>query len=330
MTRRAAWIVAVVLALAALPLVARAESIALADGRKIDGRVVSIDADRATIGLTGASGTATFSKAELEKHAWFDLRSRALAKDDARGRIELARAALADDLLTQAKRTAETARALDPSVAADADAIAAEVDARLPDALLAWAERLERSGDHAGARREYSRVATSAAESRAAAIARERLESLDASADASMSAMIDAKRIVDAADLGPLSRSLARARELDRRGLAAGSNQSRALDAFDKAVDVGTTTLARIENLIASERSDATRMTLTALAGEVRAQTVQSLRNAASVLAVRGSHPAALEKVAKAIALDPGNESLRADRARIETAASQRFWRRLR
>jgi len=309
--------------LALLAGLAAAERVALRDGRTLDARVVEVKDHAVVLEVreNGSVARADWPRERIEKHAWYTIASRAARTG--RQHLELARFAAQENLLAQARREADLARARDPSLRDEAAQVLEEVERRMPAALLAWARELAASGNRRGARREASRVLALDPEAEAAAGARELVERLDAE---------QRQRRMDeelARRLEPVLRLRDRAVELDRGGLAASRELRKSRDAFEAAVRAGREALARIEGLRRRHAADgATLGALAGLEGEVRAQLVESQLNLASVYVNRQSYPQALEAVGVALALDPTSQAARAERARIELANSNGYYGR--
>jgi len=326
-----------ILSLFAAQAAAADQLIFLKGGRVFHGEILKSDWDTVTIKRkldAGGEETITVPARDCEAYFYYTVRDRALG-DDAKGRIQLAKFCVNNDMFPRAKAQMDRARSIDMEVVNDfMQNEFPKIKEGLAERVLNAGRRALRAGSTKMAKKYASLILTKFEGTKAEPEAEKLLDDTQKKIDEvkagkraqrrrSQKAEVEleqrqAERERDAV-LGPIEKLLDGGSLANDLGLKA-KNISGARNHFDTAG-------ARYENAV--KKADAALKgshpeDLMQALKEMRADAVHggvtAYLNAAHSLAARGSYNEAVKYTNKALALDPNNAEAKSVRAEISTS----------
>ena len=312
----------------------------LRDGGVYKVKVLKSDWESVTVSLPlegGGEEIHTVPVELLEPHSYYNIRNKAL-EGDAKGRIQLAKYAVDNDMFPRAKAQMDQARALDP--AAVEEFMRTEfpgIKEGLAQRLLETGQRSLRRGSPKNAKKYASLILTKFEGTAAEAGAEKLLEEIQARNDEEKAKKRANRRRVEAEGekreartveaerdkvLKPVEKLLDEANAANTRGLRAKSvTKSKA--PLEQAARTFEQAVKKAEAFLKQGAPDEkTKNSLEEMRRDAINGGVQAYLNLAHSMSSRGSYQTAVNYTNKALALDPDNAEAKAARATISTTAS--------
>jgi len=315
---------------------AAADVLVLRDGRVLEGQVVDVRKGEIVFRYQadGVPIEAGFPLEKITPHSWYQVVRGRLGAQDARGHLELARFCLKEGLHYLARKEAERAREIDPSLGPEVEAVLMAIEEETPRMLLERGKAALAKGNVDEAGGYFTDLVVFFPESRAAEEARrvalahqdERRKKDEERRRERAARLDEERRKAESEAVDPLWKSLDEAAALQRKGFES-RNLGTALDLFQQAGEKRSEVVKKVEELV--QRLDANsgqKEELEELVKRARHEAIQSHLSSSAILVVRGNYSSALETVHKALALDPNHRMALEERARIELAAAEGYW----
>ena len=311
----------------------------LKDGGVYKVTVLKSDWEAVTVSLPtegGGAETHVVPVENLEAHCYYNIRNKAL-EGDAKGRIQLAKYAVDNDLFTRAKAQMDQARALDPAAVEEfMQTEFPKMKEGLAQRLLETGQRSLRRGSPKNAKKYASLILTKFEGTAAEAGAEKLLGEVQAQDEAARAKKRVNRRRVEAQDeerdarmveaerdklLKPIEKLLDEANAANERGLRAKS-VTKSKDPLESAARKYEQAAKRAEASLKQSPDEKTTKSLQEMKNDAIHGGVQAYLNLAHSMSSRGSYQKAVAYTNKALALDPDNAEAKAARATISTTAS--------
>jgi len=311
----------------------------LKDGGVYKVTVLKSDWETVTVSLPleeGGAETHVVPVELFEPHCYYNIRNKAL-EGDAKGRIQLAKYSVDNDLFSRAKAQMDQARALDP--AAVEEFMRTEfpkIKEGLAQRLLETGQRSLRRGSPKNAKKYASLILTKFEGTAAEAGAEKLLAEVQAKDEAARTKKRANRRRVEAEDeerdarmveagrdklLKPIEKLIDEANAANERGLRAKS-VTKSKDPLESAARKYEQAAKRAEASLKQSPDEKTTKSLQEMKNDAIQGGVQAYLNLAHSMSSRGSYQKAVTYTNKALALDPDNAEAKAARATISTTAS--------
>jgi len=311
----------------------------LKDGGVYKVTVLKSDWETVTVSLpleAGGAETHVVPVELFEPHCYYNIRNKAL-EGDAKGRIQLAKYSVDNDMFSRAKAQMDQARALDPAAVEEFMRTRfPEIKEGLAQRLLETGQRSLRRGSTKNAKKWASVILTKFEGTAAEAGAEKLLAEVQAKQDEERTKKRANRRRVEAQDeerdarqveaerdklLKPIEKLLDEANAANERGLRAKS-VTKSKDPLESAARKYEQAAKRAEASLKQSPDEKTTKSLQEMKNDAIHGGVQAYLNLAHSMSSRGSYQKAVAYTNKALALDPDNAEAKAARATISTTAS--------
>ena len=308
----------------------------LKGGRVFHGEVLKSDWKTVTIKRTrddGGQDTITVPVADCEAYFYYTVRDKAIG-DDAKGRIQLAKFCVHNDMFPRAKAQMDRARSIDQSAVDDfMQNEFPKIKEGLAERVLHAGRRALRAGSTKMAKKYASLILTQFEGTTSEPEAEKLLDEVRKKIDAEkarkraqrrrsqkQAAEIDARQAERERDglLGPIEKLLDGGATANDLGLRA-KNISGARKHFDTAAARYESAVKRADSALKGSHAEDLMQALQEMRADAVRGGVSAYLNAAHSLAARGSFVEATKYTNKALALDPDNAEAKSARAEIST-----------
>jgi tetratricopeptide (TPR) repeat protein len=315
---------------------AAADVLVLRDGRVLEGQIVDVKKGEIVFRYQeeGVPIEAGFPQEKITPHSWYQVVRSRLDAQDARGHLELARFCLKEGLHYLARKEAERARELDPSLGPEVEALLKSIEEEAPRMLLERGREALGKGKTDEGWGYLTNLVVFFPESKAAEDARKVMRShqdegrkKEEERRRQRSAKLDEeRRRAEAEALEPLWKGLDETAAIERKAYES-RNLGTSLDLFQQAAEKRREVVRKAEELAQKlDQNSGQKEELDELVKRAKHEAIQAHLSASAILVVRGNYSKALETVHQALALDPGHRLALEERARIELAAAESYW----
>ena len=328
-------LIAVILGLFLAGAARAGELIFLRNGDVFDGEVLRSETESVTVKVEYEGKLQTFRVpvGNLDKYFFYKVRDRALG-DDAKGRIELAKYAVMNEMYSRAGAQMRRAESIDPELVADFRKNRfPEIKEGIAERLLKSAKRALAAGSTKMAKKYATLILTKLEGTKVDAEAQKILDEVHKKIDEKEAARRAQRRKSEARDteiaankkatrtdsiLDPIEKMMDEAKTLNRNAIRA-DNLSEGRNGFEAA----TTKYKRALREIKTRRKgagEATTKTLDELEAQAKAGGVEAQINLANLYAGRQSYANAFKALEVALEIDPHSAAAKAARAGISTS----------
>jgi tetratricopeptide (TPR) repeat protein len=327
---RSRSIALLVLALSlAVPASASAQDavITMKSGDVYQGSVISDDGKQVMFRTT-AGLELGLPCADMSPESVYQVDLGRIALTDGKGQMKLGDEAAAAGLWANAKRHYHQAVEDDPSLESQFNSKMEALRNDTGNALLAEAKENLKTGDQAGAATHLSLLLTQVPQSTSAKEASQMLETLHAQMSQARQATQSATQSADIQQaLAPAERAYQDSQRMVKEGLQAGTDQGRAIQQFQNAVQRATDGRSELKNVTSSgDTTPGLPQAVSQLDKELVAQICNADVQLASVYNQRGSYNDASGVINSGLALDPTNEELLSMRSQVASNSASSSW----
>lgn len=303
----------------AVPAAASAQDvITMKSGDQYQGSVVS-DNGKEVLFRTTDGEEMGLPLADMSPESVYQIDLGRIALTDAKGQMQLGDEAAAAGLWANAKRHYHQAVEDDPSLESQFDSKMEALRNDTGNALLAEAKENLKTGDQAGAATHLSLLLTQVPQASAAKEASTMLDTLHANMSEQRQATQKTEQSAEIQQaLTPAERAYQDSQRLVKEGLQAGTDQGRAIDLFNQAVQRGNDGRNELKTLSSSgNTTPGLPQAMKQLDGELVGQICNADVQLANVYNQRSSYNDANAVVNSGLAIDPTNEELLSLRSQI-------------